>query len=484
MRRFKAYDQRQGVFRSLVPNDLLEEDHPARVIDAVVERLNLEPIYKWYKNEGQPAYHPKMMIKILFYSYMSGTMSCRKMESALKTRADFLYLSGDQVPDFRTLNMFRTRHMEELPGVFAQIVTLCASLEMVTFKHLAVDGQKIAASANFRNNMNTERAKKKLQKITHGMKKMLEEEPDREVDSEILKKRARTLERKKIRLEQTLAILESLDDEKASVNMVDEDAKIMSHKDRRILPSYNQQSAVDGEYGITCAVATTQSGDTPEDLFGLVDGAAQNAGGSFEAVLADAGFCDYPLLQAVEEEREETFYVPDKRYEVDKNGGAVRGEYDKNNFTLDPEGLSMSCPRGKAMKIISETSYKDGHVERVFEGTSCEDCPVRSVCTKAKSGRRRVSYDSRQVFRDLMRERLTSAAGGETYRKRQGIVEPVHGHDQKNLGWRQHHLRGLPKAKLEFLLIRIAGNIGKIARYKARELLNLGEAPALIPAMG
>jgi len=50
-------------------------------------------------------------------------------------------------------------------------------------------------------------------------------------------------------------------------------------------------------------------------------------------------------------------------------------------------------------------------------------------------------------------------------------VEPLHGHDQKNLGWRQHYLRGLAKAALEFLLVRMARNIGKIARYKARELL-------------
>jgi hypothetical protein len=54
-------------------------------------------------------------------------------------------------------------------------------------------------------------------------------------------------------------------------------------------------------------------------------------------------------------------------------------------------------------------------------------------------------------------------------------VEPNHGHDQKNLGWRQHHLRGLPKAALEFQLLRLAGNIGKIARYKAHEFLAMTE---------
>lgn len=72
--------------------------------------------------------------------------------------------------------------------------------------------QKIQANASFRNNVDRARAKKQL-------------------------------DRKELRLAQTLATLEALEEEKASINMVDTDAKIMRHKDRRILPSYNHQSS-------------------------------------------------------------------------------------------------------------------------------------------------------------------------------------------------------------------------------------------------
>ncbi len=54
MPNFRDYDQRQSVYRQLVPAQLLEEDHPARIVDAVVERLNLDRIYAWYKEEGKP----------------------------------------------------------------------------------------------------------------------------------------------------------------------------------------------------------------------------------------------------------------------------------------------------------------------------------------------------------------------------------------------------------------------------------------------
>jgi len=241
------------------------------------------------------------------------------MENGLQLRADYIFLSGDQVPDFRTLNAFRTRHIEALPGLFSQIVMLCATLGMIDFQHLAIDGQKIQANANFRNNLDRKRAKKHLGKLEKGMKKLLEQEPTESLSKETIEARKKVLANKEARLVKTLAVLESMKDG-ASVNMVDAEAAMMTHKDRRIVPSYNQQSALDGQYGVTCAVATTQAGDTPRDLFSLVDEAEKNAGQEFNAILADSGFADYTTLTAMEENRDETFYVPDKRCEITESG--------------------------------------------------------------------------------------------------------------------------------------------------------------------
>ena len=136
-----------------------------------------------------------MMLKVLFYSYLIGNMSCRKMEAELVLRADYVFLSGDQVLDFRTFHAFRTRHMAELPGLFAQIVLLCSALGMVDFKHLAIDGQKIQANASFRNNMDRARAKKQLARALKGMEKLLEQEPGEALLRETIEERRR-LERK------------------------------------------------------------------------------------------------------------------------------------------------------------------------------------------------------------------------------------------------------------------------------------------------
>ncbi len=105
------------------------------------------------------------------------------------------------------------------------------------------------------------------------------------------------------------------------------------------------------------------------------------------------------------------------------------------------------------MRLRGVENFDDGHTVSRYEGTACEGCPAREKCTKGE--RRTVAIDSRQCFREAMREKLRSDRGRETYMKRQGIAEPLRGDDQKNRGWRQHHLRGLSKASLEFVLIRI-----------------------------
>jgi len=124
--KFREYNRDQLRFMNLSIDGLLEEGHPARVIDRVVDRLNLSKILADYSEEGKRAYHPVMMLKILFYSYMKGIMSCRKIWDSMRFRADYIFLSAGNFPDFQTINSFRTRHIEELPDIFAQIVMMAA----------------------------------------------------------------------------------------------------------------------------------------------------------------------------------------------------------------------------------------------------------------------------------------------------------------------------------------------------------------------
>ena len=76
---FRPYDQNQDFFITVSKSTFLEEKHPASIIDLVVERLDLSELYEQYSNEGNPSYHPKMMLKVLFYAYYVRIMSSRRV---------------------------------------------------------------------------------------------------------------------------------------------------------------------------------------------------------------------------------------------------------------------------------------------------------------------------------------------------------------------------------------------------------------------
>ena len=465
---FRDYDRSQIQFVPLRLDNFLEADHPARVVDVVVERMDLGGLYAVYSDEGNPAFHPRMMLKVLFYAYYKGLFSSRKIWDALEYRADFMFLSAGQLPNFRTVNSFRLRHLAQLPELFSQIVFMCGELGMVGFENLLVDGQKIQANANFRKSKNLKGLQEEYRKVNAGIAKLLEKEVGEDFPVELRDKRVERLEEKAKQLEEFQKKLEALGDEEKRLNMSDEDAPVMKHKNGRSLPSYTHQSATDTKCGVVCAVQTTRNSDRPEDLLPLVDQAKENSGEAHRNVVADSGFCSYEVLQQVEEQREEEFYLPDRDFEASKNPDTSKGRYSQERFEREQDG-TIRCPQGHPMAYKRTVSYEDGHEVYVYEGRACEGCAVRARCTKGK--KRTLNIDSRDPHRQAMRKRLRSDIGREIYMKRQGLAEAIHGDDQKNKGWTQHHLRGLMKAGGEFLLIRIATNLGKIIRYRSSEVL-------------
>ena len=97
--KFKPYEQHQLIFLPSSIEELVPEDHLVNVIDSIVEELDLRELYNSYGEEGQPAYHPKMLLKILLYGYSINVRSSRKISERLKSDVFFMYLSGMQIPD-------------------------------------------------------------------------------------------------------------------------------------------------------------------------------------------------------------------------------------------------------------------------------------------------------------------------------------------------------------------------------------------------
>ena len=146
---FKSYSVGQ---MSLLPQsleELIPEDHLVRVVNAMLDRIDLKPLIAQYEGGGASSYHPLMMLKVLVYAYSEKTYSSRRIAKALRENVNYMWLSGGNQPDHRTLNNFRSGVLKEVVReVFASVVALLAEDGYVKLENYFVDGTKIEANAN------------------------------------------------------------------------------------------------------------------------------------------------------------------------------------------------------------------------------------------------------------------------------------------------------------------------------------------------
>ena len=149
-RPFRPWDPKQKWLLPPEITDFIPERHPAHFVrDLVVEQLDLSAILDGYQEErGFPPFHPEMMVASLLYSYTQGVFSSRKIAQGCIERMDFAAVSGFQKPDFRTIGVFRRRHLQALAGLFQQVLVRCRQAGLVALGHVALDGTKVKANAS------------------------------------------------------------------------------------------------------------------------------------------------------------------------------------------------------------------------------------------------------------------------------------------------------------------------------------------------
>jgi transposase len=146
---FKTYNQEQ---LSLLPpsyDDLVPVNHPVRIVNTIIDHVDISALEKSYKGGGASSYHPRMLLKVIIYAYLRNLYSSRKIEQALHENIHFMWLSGQSKPDHNTINDFRGKRLQgHLKKIFHQVVLLLVEQGVVSLKDIYVDGTKIEANAN------------------------------------------------------------------------------------------------------------------------------------------------------------------------------------------------------------------------------------------------------------------------------------------------------------------------------------------------
>jgi transposase len=324
MPNFYEYNPEQGYLLPPSVRDVLGKEHLCFFVHGAVEKMDLAAFEASYSEEGHPAYHPALLLKVWLYAYALGITSSRRLEQRIREDLAFRYLAGGAQPDFWALNEFRKRHGRALNDVFTQVVELARSLGMGKLGHVAIDSTRIAANAaadsvDTEQKLRGERAK--IRKRIHRWQQQCESEDPNEgagtvVAAEALQELQRRLGEIPLRLERL---------KKAGVQRLsrtDQDSRFL--RDRRgFTLGYTATVAVSEEHLIVAQQVSQASTDNGL-LVPMVDQVGSPGGKRPGQVSADSGFFSNENLQAMED-RGIDAYVPDNNMaRVLNRGGRLK----------------------------------------------------------------------------------------------------------------------------------------------------------------
>lgn len=504
---WKTNDQDQ---LSLLPpsyDDLVPVNHPVRIVNSILEAIDLSVLEKTYKGGGTSSYHPKLLLKILVYAYLRNLYSSRKIEEALKENLHFMWLTGTAKPDHNTISNFRSGKLKgHFKQIFNQVVVLLADQGFLSLKDIYVDGTKIEANANrytfvWAKSIKTSRRRieKQLKELWSYVEQVYQDEeqrpniPDFEaIDPE---KVSQTIDRinqalkdkpvdKKVKQKLNYAKknwpknLEKYNKQEQqmgtrnSMSKTDPDATFMRMKDDhmqngQLKPGYNLQASTNNQFIVNYTLAQTTADTTT--LIDHVDEFIESYHQTPEKLTADAGYGSEENYADLENKNIDAFvkYNYFHKEQLDEKRGTCKKPFAANKLYYNNEQDCYYCPIGQEMTNIGsyQRETKTGYLQTInrYQAKNCLGCPIRGVCHKAK-GNRIVERNHNLVrLKAKANEKLLSQEGIAHRKQRCWDVEAVFGNIKQNMNFKRFFLRGINKVETEMGLIAMAHNLKKVS---------------------
>ena len=484
--------------------DKIGINHPVRLVSQIVDRLNIDDILSGYKGGGTSSFHPRIMLKVLFYSYFNNVYSCRKIEQLLHENIYFMWLSGNNTPNFRTINDFRGKRLKgKIQDLFAEMVRMMNDLGYVSLDVQYVDGTKIEAATNkytFVWKGSVEKNKSKLENKIRSVLENIEsainaDNQDENSPSEVMDIDSEQLRNKIDELNNKLSMLNKkqqkevklLDSEhlprlqkyeqqletlggRNSYSKTDTDATFMRMKEDhmkngQLKPAYNVQISTENQIIVNFSMHQ-RPGDTATLIPHLEQFEAQQERQSNE-VVADAGYGSEQNYEYAESNGIEAF-IKYNFFHKEQKRKFKNDPFHPSNLFYNAEKDFIVCPMGQQMKCISVQKRKSelGYESqvKVYKAMNCEGCPLRWGCHKSKNNRQVELNHKLLKYKKQARENLLSERGLVHRSKRPIEPEAVFGQIKCNNGFNRFKLRGLKKVEVEFGLVAISHNLRKIAQ--------------------
>lgn len=472
---YRAYNPEQIQLFGYKPEDVLSEDHLVYLVDEMVENLNLKKFYDLRPGAGNPAFDPRLMLKILFFGYTIGIFSSRKLQQQCRENLAFIHLTKGYQPKFRAICEFRIRHQEHIKELFPQMLDIAKKLNILRLGRLILDSTKIRANASGNKVVRADKYDEKLKSIDDYLKnaQLQDSEEDKIYGNELTgQELPKELHSKTKRLQKLKVIIQQAKDQNLNyINTTDPEAKYIKDSDiNKIKPSYNIQTGMDKGSGLIVAYKTTDTPNDNEHLEPVVKLCQENTGIKPKEVDADSGYYSNTSVANLEKEHIDTC-IPDSntasslRKAKDTANDEFSQKYTQDKFKYDTQQDTYICPQNKVLTFRRE--YKAGRNKNTAKMVKeycckelCSSCPDAIRClTHPKVKHRSLTVDPNHKALVLTQEKFKKAEYQQRYKERGAFIERIFGHFKKNLKFTQFHLRGKGKADVEVALLCMGFNL-------------------------
>ncbi len=504
----KSYNQNDNLLFPHCIGDFIPANDPVRVLDAIVERLDISAIEATYKGGGASSFAPRMLLKVVLYAYLQNIYSGRKMEKFLKRDVNFMWLSGMQSPDYNTINLFRKNRLADfIDNIFTQVVRMLVDAKFISLEVQYVDGTKIEANANRYTFVWKKATKTNQGKLDVKVKDMLRE-AEKQLDMELREEGPEIMTAAEM-AERTDEILMKMDEkgicdkklhkalskvkeesvpkmkeyeekleivgDRSSYSKTDKDATFMRMKEDAMRngqtkPGYNLQIGTENQFITDFALFPN-----PTDTLTMIP-FLQSFSGRYDrlahTVVADSGYGSEENYRFMSENGMEA-YVKYNYFHMEQRSRFKPDPFKAENFYYNEEHDFCICPMGQKMQRIgtghvkTASGYVSGNAR--YRAVRCEGCPLRYRCFKAK-GNRTIELNHRlRKYRQKAKELLCSKEGLKHRGQRCIEPEAVFGQMKNNMNYKRFRHFGKDKVFMDFAFFAIAFNIKKMCAKMTKE---------------
>ncbi len=487
---------KQGISREQIsmmcPDALIGKDNPVRVIDAFVELLDLVSLgftKTKLSKEGRAPYEAKHLLKLFYYGYINKIRSSRKLEAECVRNVELWWLMYQLTPAYHTIADFRKDNPAAFKEAFKVFIAFLRGEELFDGQVVAVDGTKIRAQNNKKNNFNEGKFAKSQEyielKAAEYIKELdecdaLEDKQACELKKKDVAKKLEDLkERQKYYTELKDKMIESGEKQ---ISMSDPESRSLPLNDVVTAVGFNIQAVTDSKHNLVLDYDTGNTTDQGQ-LCAMSSKAMEALEVKEITVLADKGYHTGKDLHDCKEANITTIVPPAER--TNKN---VDPAYQTSKFVYDKEQDAYTCPQGALLttngnKYEKAKKGRASYMVQKYITDQCLTCKAKTRCTKGN--RKEIERSEYQDVVDENNKRTFENL--QLYKQRPLMIEHVFGTIKRAWGYTYTLVKGIKKVNTEMSIIFTVYNIRRamsilgveelINKLKAKKSAGKGQKP-------